>query len=92
MIRFYPYISSCYFVLQDPVKFWFIFLIGVVITFQCVTTDIFIFRTIPPNPPPLTPAHTTPMGNFTRVTYNWITLNTAGSTKPQLHDDVTVLP
>jgi hypothetical protein len=33
-------------VFQGPEKFWYIFLLGGVIIFQCITTDMFVFHVL----------------------------------------------
>ncbi|XP_038060610.1 uncharacterized protein LOC119731510 [Patiria miniata] len=50
----------------DPTKWWFLILVGTVVIFQCITTDIYVFQHENPNPPASTaapPPLTTPNGN-----------------------------
>ncbi|XP_062582844.1 uncharacterized protein LOC134244605 [Saccostrea cucullata] len=72
-----------------PEKYWYIFLVGGVILFQCVTTDIFVYHVLPPGP---TSSPHTPRPPPRNVTINWFSLLEA-STKPHLGmDDITTVP
>uniref|UniRef100_K1Q4C7 Uncharacterized protein n=1 Tax=Magallana gigas TaxID=29159 RepID=K1Q4C7_MAGGI len=62
-----------------PEKYWYIFLVGTVILFQCITTDIFVYRVLPPPEPTNAPYH--PSVRPRNFTINWFSLLEA-STKP----------
>ncbi|XP_059152869.1 uncharacterized protein LOC131938746 [Physella acuta] len=51
-------------------KYWFVILVGAVIIFQCISTDVFVFKT-DPSPTPTTLAPTT--------THSSTTTNKSGS-------------
>ncbi|XP_022080210.1 uncharacterized protein LOC110973600 [Acanthaster planci] len=46
----------------DPTKWWFLILVGTVVIFQCITTDIYVFQHENPNStaPTVAPPLTTP--------------------------------
>nr|XP_022313137.1 uncharacterized protein LOC111118116 isoform X1 [Crassostrea virginica] len=74
-----------------PEKYWYIFLVGSVILFQCVTTDIFVYHVLPPEPTtaPYHPSVRPPVRN---ITINWFSLLEA-STKPHVgQGDITPVP
>ncbi|XP_061196248.1 uncharacterized protein LOC133204512 [Saccostrea echinata] len=74
-----------------PEKYWYIFLVGGVILFQCVTTDIFVYHVLPPEHTSAsrTPSVRPPLRN---VTINWFSLLEA-STRPHLGmDAITTVP
>ncbi|XP_011447086.2 uncharacterized protein LOC128167145 [Crassostrea angulata] len=73
-----------------PEKYWYIFLVGTVILFQCITTDIFVYRVLPPPEPTNAPYH--PSVRPRNFTINWFSLLEA-STKPHFGlDDITTAP
>lgn len=77
-------------VFQGPEKYWYIFLVGTVILFQCITTDIFVYRVLPPPEPTNAPFH--PSVRPRNFTINWFSLLEA-STKPHFGlDDITTAP
>ncbi|XP_056018287.1 uncharacterized protein LOC125668672 isoform X2 [Ostrea edulis] len=74
-----------------PEKYWYIFLVGGVILFQCVTTDIFVYHILPPAPTsaPYHPSVRPPIRN---ITMNWFSLLEA-STKSLLGmQEITTAP
>ncbi|KAL5018235.1 hypothetical protein ScPMuIL_003957 [Solemya velum] len=49
-------------------KYWYIFTVGAVIMFQCVTTDIYVYHKSPVPLTTTTPVFTTPISNITTPT------------------------
>ncbi|KAK7111218.1 uncharacterized protein [Littorina saxatilis] len=54
-------------------KFWYILMVAAVLVFQCITTDIYIFKVVEENTPAVT---VSPVNSSTRV-YPWHSFRTA---------------